>query len=768
MLLAAAVAVAVGTAVGHGRGGVARPASFVALALILFLAVARNRRHTAVLVTGVLVVAAGASASAAWRSASAVERMLPALAEDRAVIRLCGTVIRKRPRSIEVGAERIERDHRAWRVGEPVRVSGDDAKRLRPGERICASGELRPRRPGREEPPLLRAEVIDGRGIGSPLRFAAGEIRRRFSDAARAALPKRQAGLLLGMTDGDVELIDETTMEDFRTTGLAHLVAVSGSNVAVLLALVVLGCRALIPRGRWLRAFAAIPPLVFFAFLTGLEPSVLRATVSAGVALAVAAGGRTTDALHAAAFAFVALVLLSPDILFHPGFQLSFGATLGLIVWAGPLTARFARLLPTPDARPARVAAMAAGTTIAAQIAVAPLLAWHFGRVPALGGVANLLVVPFAGIVMVGGVATLAAACLVPFLDWAPATMRLLLDAILATAHAFARLPGASLGLDVLAAAALTASLAALLAGSRRLRVAALALLVVCATIAGGRGLAAAQVSCPAGEIRALDVGQGTAVLVRADGHAVLLDGGPAGGGVVRQLRELGIDRLDAVVVSHPHADHMEGFLDVLARLRVGRVVGPVIIGWGVGGRLVAAAKAARVPVVTAAAGDVIEAGPIRLDVLAPAPGPAPEVEQPDRVNSYSLLVRARVGDASVLTPGDLGADDQSALVSTDVGAPVLIAPHHGSADLDPAFVAAVSPRIVLVTVGADNPYGHPTPKALALFERYGPVMRTDRHGLVTVCLRDGGADVWTQKAEREKQSDRRRPVTPRVPEVFE
>lgn len=765
MLLYAAVAVAAGTAAGHGREAFAWPATAAAIGLLIFLVGVRTRQRAAA-VAAVLAVASGAAASAAWRSASVTERMLPAMAEDGTVARVCGTVVRLRPRSVELGAERLDRGGRAWRVAEPVRVSGDDVKRSRPGERMCALGELSPPRPGRNEPPLLHADRIERGGVASPLRFGAGAVRRRFSDAAQEALPKRQAGLLLGMTDGDTELLDEQTMEEFRTTGLAHLVAVSGSNVAVLLALVMVASRALIPRGRWLRALVAVPPLAFFAFLTGLEPSVLRATVSAGIALAVVAGGRTTDALHAAAFAFVALVLLQPDILFHPGFQLSFGATLGLIMWARPLTERIATVLP--DARPARALAIAAGTTVAAQIAVAPLLAWHFGRVPALGGLANLVAVPLAGVVMVGGVVTLTAASLVPFLDWAPATMRLLVDVILGAAHVFAHVPGASLATGVLAAGALTAVLAAVAARSTRIRGAALVLMVVFAATAGGQTLAASHASCDGGEVRALDVGQGTAVLVRSGEHAVLLDGGPADGGVVRQLQALGVDRLDAIVVSHPHADHMEGFIDVLTRLRVGRVVGPVIVGWGVGSGLVRAAKAAHVPVVAAAAGDVIEAGPIRLDVLAPAPGPAPELEQPERVNAYSLLIRARVGDASVLAPGDLGADEQAALVTEDLRSPILVAPHHGSGDLDPAFVAAVAPRLVLVTVGADNPYGHPTPKALAMFERYGPVMRTDRHGLVTVCLRAGGADVWAQSNDENEPAGRRGPAGPRIPQVFE
>jgi competence protein ComEC len=282
--------------------------------------------------------------------------------------------------------------------------------------------------------------------------------------------------------------------------------------------------------------------------------------------------------------------------------------------------------------------------------------------------------------------------------------------------------------------------------------VAGLALALVCAAAGGGRALASVSVSCPQGEVRALDVGMGTSVLVREGGHAVLLDGGPPGAGLLQQLRSLGVRRIDVAVASHPHRDHVEGFVDILGHMPVGRVVGPVIMSWGMGSKLVAAAKRAHVPVQTAASGDHLDAGGVHLDVLAPDPGPAPEVEAPDRVNGYSLLVRVTLDGVSVIAPGDLQSEDQQQLLDRDLRAPILIAPHHGSANLDDGFVAAVAPRVVLVTVGAQNPYGLPKDKALKLFSRYGPVLRTDTQGMVTVCLDHGRAQVYTQKKETMKQ----------------
>ena len=763
MVIWTAVAVAVGDAAGHGRAGAAMPAAIVTALAVLVALLARDRRIVAV-VAGLAAVAAATAATAAWRSSGDQATLLPRLADQRMVAHVCGTVTDRGPHSALASARTIEVVPRRWRTSEPVRVSGEGAADLRPGERFCSVGELRAARPGRDDPPLLHADRTERRGIASPLRFAAGAVRHGYERAAVRALPRKQAGLLLGMTDGDTAMLDPGTVDDFRATGLAHVVAVSGYNVAIFLTLLMLVVRRISSRGRWLRVAIAVPSLVFFCFLSGLQPSVLRAAVSAGVALAVGADGRVAEALRAAALAFVVLVMISPDMLFAWGFQLSFGATIGILLLSAPAAERIAKLFRDPATRVARVVSGGLGTTVAAQLAVAPILAWHFGRVPGIGAAANLVAIPISGSVMIGGLVTLSVASVVPFLDWTPATLRLPLDAILAAAHTFARLPGATLSMTVLVGCAITAAAAAVIARSGRARAAAVAVAVLCAAAGGGRALATANVTCPRGEIRALDVGQGTAVLLRAGGHAVLLDGGPPGAGIVGALGRLGVRRIDLAVASHPHRDHVEGFVEVLEHMPVGRVIGPVIVGWGMGGKLLAAARHAHVDVQTAAAGDRFDAGPIHLDVIAPEPGPPPEVEAPDRINGYSLLVRATIGGVALIAPGDLQAKDQSQLPTDDLQAPVLIAPHHGSANLDPDFVQAVSPRLTLVTVGAQNQYGLPSDKALKTFSRYGPVMRTDEQGMVTVCVEESRAQVWTQRREHVSRRSR---GGASVPEVF-
>jgi competence protein ComEC len=287
--------------------------------------------------------------------------------------------------------------------------------------------------------------------------------------------------------------------------------------------------------------------------------------------------------------------------------------------------------------------------------------------------------------------------------------------------------------------------LAGILATDRRLRRAAGALVIALAAVSSGQALARGSTACSAPAVHALDIGQGTAVLVQAEGHAILVDTGPAHGGIADQLNDLGVGALDAVFVSHPHVDHALGAVDVLHSFDVGRIFGPVTLGWGGGSDVIEAASEAHVPFEQMAAGDTLTVGTMNIEVLWPPPGPAPPFSE-DLVDPYSLVLRVRVGETTLLLPGDIRAEQQAELAETSIGAPLLVAPHHGSKNLDQAFVDAVGPRLTLVTVGSPNPYGLPAPEAIRAYGRHGRVFRTDQDGRVSVCLRDDGAEVVTEK----------------------
>ena len=736
MLVIAAVAVALGTVAGFGRAGLAVPLTIAAGGAVCVLA-ATWRRERIAIVAALVCVACAAGASAAWRGAGSAHALLPSLASEHAHVRVCGEISLVGERASVATVTEVMRGDTSWSTREPVVVIGRSAHALPPGEHLCATGALKLAKDGAA---MITVSRVGDRRPGSRLRVAAASVRAAYAKTAAAALPKTEAGLLLGMTDGDTDLLGDDVIEEFRTTGLAHLVAVSGENVAVLLALVVVLSRLLVRRGRWLRAAVALPPLVFFAFLTGLQASVMRAVITAGIGLAVTAGGRATDAMRLTLCSFIVLVLAAPDTLFSPGFQLSFAATFGLIVWSEPI-GRHMRWLG--DGVVARTIIVAASATIAAQAAVAPLLAWRFGRIPALGGLANLLCVPVAGFITVGGLITLSAASIVRPLGFLPATLRLPLDLILLCARWFARLPFASVGASVLIGAAVTATLGALLATTSRIRTGAIAFAVVCVTAATGQGLAAD--TCDAPSVVALDVGQGSAVLLRAGDHAVLVDAGPERADVSGQLAATHTNRLDAIVITHPHIDHELGALQLFGHLDVDALYGPPELVWSSGATVIAAAKKHGIGFSALVAGDRVDAGPISLDVLWPQPHEVGRPD-PDLVDVNSLVLRAHLGSTDVVLPGDIRSEQQRQVARDAADAAILIAPHHGSKDLDPGFVDAVDPKITLITVGRPNMYGLPAPESVRRYAARSTVGRTDDDGRVTVCLTEDGAEVTTER----------------------
>jgi competence protein ComEC len=547
-----------------------------------------------------------------------------------------------------------------------------------------------------------RADRIEAPAAEPPWN---ARVRRFAVGAMREAQPPTSAALLAGLLLGERTGLPPEVDAAFRRAGVYHVLAVSGFNVALVAATAwTLLALARVPRR--LTSLGAITVVLGFAAVVGGQPSVLRATIMAVLVLAALLLDREAAVLNSLALAALVILALRPNDLYDPGFQLSFAATAGIVV--APL--------------PRQPVLAAIGVSAAAQLAVLPIGLAHFNQVSTIGLIANLAVVPLAGLATILGLVAVGAAALATAVaGWLFAATWPVLLLLRWTVMLAAGVPGALVHLPAPGVAAIVAYACGLLLGlaAWHLRATHLRLARRLGLAAGTLALASALLTLwpalrPAdGRLRVsvLDVGQGDAIVIEApDGRTVVVDagaGGPyrldAGERVVAPfLWNRGILRLAAAVVTHADVDHAGGMAALRALFTVddpwdgGPERGPLALGGAV-----------LTPLPTATAGR----------------------------NDAARVLRVEFGRVVVLLASDVEEAGERALLGS--GAPleaaVLKVPHHGSrTSSGPELLAAVRPAVAIVSVGGRNAYGHPDAGVLARLTAAGAdVYRTDRDGAI-------------------------------------
>ena len=730
LLLAAAVAAALLSAVLLVRRARGR---LLVVAVVLGCGAASaavTAAHVALRTTGPLATAA------ARESAVAVEAVLtddprralgPSALPGRELV-----VVRLR---VEV----LHADGRTSRLRAPVVLLSSDPAwlSLLPSQRVEAEGRLRPAERGDDV-----AAVLSHRGpvgvLSGPSRVqrVAGHLRQGLRDAV-APLPAAEQGLLPGLVVGDTSGLDPDVREDFRRVGLTHLTAVSGTNVAIVTGAVLLLCRRA-GLGVRERAVLAALGLAGFVVLARPSPSVLRAAVMGLVALAALSTGDRRAAMPALATAVLVLVLVDPDLAAAPGFALSVLATAGLLVLAPSWREVLSRRLPGWLADALAVPA-------AAQVACGPVVVAISSSLGLLSVPANLLAVPAVAPATVAGVlaallapVSLPLAQAVAWVGWLPAAW------LVRVARTGAGLPGAAVPWPsgeqgALLLAALTLAVALVLR-RRRSRQVLLACLSGTAVALTGLALVGPGWPPPGWFLVACDVGQGDAVVLNAGrGSAVVVDVGPDPRAVDTCLSRLDVERVPLVLLTHAHADHVDGLPGVMRGRAVGLVqVAPLDEPEQAAREIAELARRGGVPVTRPPVGEQRAIGPLRWEVLAPTGPYAGTSSDP---NNSSLVLRLTVGPTTVLLTGDVEPEAQRDLLDrgVDLRADVLKVPHHGSDSQEAAFLDAVGARVVLTSVGEGNPYGHPSSRTLGRLVAAGAQSyRTDRDGDVALVHRDG------------------------------
>ena len=644
------------------------------------------------------------------------------------------------------------------------------------GQRLAVTGEL-------ETPAILEGfdyrEYLAAQGIGSTMRGAEIEIlpgyggsrflralsrtRALLCQRIEQILPHPEAGLLQGILLGMDHTLPEDLAEAFRVAGLTHIIVISGYNVSILLQAWFVASTRLIHR--WLSLGAGLLVLLAFVLLVGPSPPVVRAAIMSTMYVLAQLAGRHQWPMASLALSALLMLAVNPLLLHSVSFQLSLAATLALILLQPRLAATLDSFIQGThgDSLPPmrQIIGETLLTTCAAQMFTLPVIWAHFQRVSLLALLANLLVLPLQPLILIPGAAVVFGSLVTPevgrvlaYVLWLPLRWTIIV------ARWIGAIPWASRSLPELSPAAAWLLYLLLMALVWRLpsrkpsqqtdtRFEARQLLPLVAAGTMTALLWLAVLSMPDGRLHvyALDVGQGDAILVRTgDGQNVLIDGGPDPVLLASRLGEVlpfWERDIDLVLVTHDDTDHIGGLAPVAFRYRIGRVIhaGPMdsnaaSIAWD------AAVAAADIGRTSLGEGSEIVLGDCRLSVLHP---PLPLAHNTLSSNDQSLVVLLQRGRFRMLLTGDAGEAVERRLLAMDASldATALKVSHHGAQSAtSAAFLAAVTPQVALISVGADNRYGHPADVVVQRLESANTlVLRTDERG--TIELATDGTQMW-------------------------
>lgn len=591
-----------------------------------------------------------------------------------------------------------------------------------------------------------REDVRLSAGDGDALRWLPQRAGKAFREKVAAIWDDpRVSGFLTAELTGDKSAMDDGDYLAMQETGLAHLFAVSGLHCAFLVTLLAL----LISRRQRLLCAVTIPLLLFYMVMVGMSPSVVRACIMQIFLLIAPLFRRGSDPLTSLAAALLVILLCNPFAAASVSLQLSFSATLGMVL----LSPRLYKLLTgwyKGKCRPLRTAlcfvAANLSATLSAVVFTAPLTAWYFRIFVLVAPLSSLLAVPAAGwsfmaafVTVLLGLVWLPLASLLGWISWALVRYILwIANGMMSWRYHAVYFTNPYLIYWLLFLYAAFIGCAATPDGKRKyLLASALSVLTLTAAIWVNRQ------DYQYGVLTALtlDVGQGESVILTSGGETALVDCGSSnsykdpGGLAADTLHSMGVRELSAVVVTHYHADHTNGLYEVLRRIPVQTVYLPDIEDeYGVRERLVSLAeeKGAQVTYVTKETADTL--GDTVLTIYPP-------VQSGGDLNELGLTALASAGDFDLLITGDMSGSTEKKLVETyalpDIE--VLVVSHHGSRySSNIRFLKSVTPEAAVISVG-DNNYGHPSEETLQRLLAVGAdIWRTDQQGTIRITVNGG------------------------------
>ena len=591
-----------------------------------------------------------------------------------------------------------------------------------------------------------REDVRLSAGDGDALRWLPQRAGKAFREKVAAIWDDpRVSGFLTAELTGDKSAMDDGDYLAMQETGLAHLFAVSGLHCAFLVTLLAL----LISRRQRLLCAVTIPLLLFYMVMVGMSPSVVRACIMQIFLLIAPLFRRGSDPLTSLAAALLVILLCNPFAAASVSLQLSFSATLGMVL----LSPRLYKLLTgwyKGKCRPLRTAlcfvAANLSATLSAVVFTAPLTAWYFRIFVLVAPLSSLLAVPAAGwsfmaafVTVLLGFVWLPLASLLGWISWALVRYILwIANGMMSWRYHAVYFTNPYLIYWLLFLYAAFIGCAATPDGKRKYL---LATMLSVATLTAAIWVNRQDYQYGVLTALTLDVGQGESVILTSGGETALVDCGSSnsykdpGGLAADTLHSMGIRELSAVVVTHYHADHTNGLYEVLRRIPVQTIYLPDIEDeYGVRERLVSLAeeKGAQVTYVTKETADTL--GDTVLTIYPP-------VQSGGDLNELGLTALASAGDFDLLITGDMSGSTEKKLVETyalpDIE--VLVVSHHGSRySSNIRFLKSVTPEAAVISVG-DNNYGHPSEETLQRLLAVGAdIWRTDQQGTIRITVNGG------------------------------
>ena len=651
---------------------------------------------------------------------------------------------------IFLSVPRDEKNRRVFRYGDVVKFSGKlklPQEKRNPGGMDYRASLLQK---GISTTMFSREIKFIGPYSVNPFIRAAYTLRESISAFYEKNLSPDLSSLLVGIVLGLKGNISGQTLRAFSDSGTLHLLAASGMNTAIIYG-VLQSIFDFFYVPRIFSFLAGSAAIIFYSFMAGPSPSVSRAAAMIVILMLGRVVGRDNDALNSLGFAAVMLLLINPLNLFSVGFQLSFAATLGIILFYKTFRKLF---FSFPHFIRDSLAVV-----ICAQIMVWPIAAYYFHRISLIGFISNLFIVPLAGLVLIGGVISGLAGIIFPPLGAVLVKLTGFLLAVteqavvISSGFPMSTLVVPELSLLIIAMyfmllAVVFDIIPVPFAAAPRVKkasVAALAAMLLLLILYRNPGI----------EVTFVDVGQGDCIFIRTkNGGTVLIDGGgmpgyytgnfDVGSAIVEPfLYGRGVDHIDVVIFSHFDDDHARGLLTVLKDMKVFAVMYGKPSDSILYKNMLEIARSKKIKLIQASRGDRFYMGDTVFEVLNPSRDSAFAND-----NDNSIVLKMTYGGMSFLFTGDLGFEGERGLLESglDVRAQVLKAGHHGSAtSTSEEFLSKVNPSFAVISAGIDNSFGHPSQKVLDLFLQNGiKIYRTDLQGAITFKIQKNNVKIFT------------------------